>query len=384
MLNKNLDRIEKDNTFSLVNKRLNAYKKANPNAKIISLGIGDVSKPISKPVIKAMHKAVDDLADMKTFKGYGSYYGLDELRQTIIKNDYKDFGFTIDEVYVSDGCKSDSTNILELFDKDVKVLLGNPLYPIYKNGCLSLSKTIEEVKLNENYKLDVPNKHYDVVYICSPNNPIGNAYTYDELKKFVKYAIKEKAIILFDNVYEPFISSNDVPHSIYEIKGAKKCAIEFRSFSKKASFTGLRCSYFVIPKQIDKNVNYYWKERTLNRFNGASYVAQIGAIETYSKEAKKIQKQNIKEYMANAKYLRDSFRELGFEVIGGIDAPFMWINVKQDSWKFFDFCLKKLNVIVIPGIIFGSEGKEYIRVSALGNIENSKIAIRRFKEYYEK
>ena len=287
MLNKNLDRIEKDNTFSLVNKRLNAYKKANPNAKIISLGIGDVSKPISKPVIKAMHKAVDDLADMKTFKGYGSYYGLDELRQTIIKNDYKDFGFTIDEVYVSDGCKSDSTNILELFDKDVKVLLGNPLYPIYKNGCLSLSKTIEEVKLNENYKLDVPNKHYDVIYICSPNNPIGNAYTYDELKKFVKYAIKEKAIILFDNVYEPFISSKDVPHSIYEINGAKKCAIEFRSFSKKASFTGLRCSYFVIPKQIDKNVNYYWKERTLNRFNGASYVAQIGAIETYSKEAKK-------------------------------------------------------------------------------------------------
>lgn len=384
MLNKNLDKIEKDNTFSLINKKLNAYKKANPNAKIISLGIGDVSKPISKPVIKAMHKAVDDLADMKTFKGYGSYYGLDELRQTIIKNDYKDFGFTVDEVYVSDGCKSDSTNILELFDKDVKVLLGNPLYPIYKNGCLSLSKTIEEVKLNDNYKLDVPNKHYDVIYICSPNNPIGNAYTYDELKKFVKYAIKEKAIILFDNVYEPFISSNDVPHSIYEIKGAKKCAIEFRSFSKKASFTGLRCSYFVIPKQIDKNVNYYWKERTLNRFNGASYVAQIGAIETYSKEAKKIQKQNIKEYMANAKYLRDSFRELGFEVIGGIDAPFMWINVKQDSWKFFDFCLKKLNVVVIPGIIFGSEGKEYIRVSALGNIENSKIAIRKFKEYYEK
>ena len=384
MLNKNLDKIEKDNTFSLINKKLNAYKKANPNAKIISLGIGDVSKPISKPVIKAMHKAVDDLADMKTFKGYGSYYGLDELRQTIIKNDYKDFGFTIDEVYVSDGCKSDSTNILELFDKDVKVLLGNPLYPIYKNGCLSLSKTIEEVKLNENYKLDVPNKHYDVIYICSPNNPIGNAYTYDELKKFVKYAIKEKAIILFDNVYEPFISSNDVPHSIYEIKGAKKCAIEFRSFSKKASFTGLRCSYFVIPKQIDKNVNYYWKERTLNRFNGASYVAQIGAIETYSKEAIKIQKQNIKEYMANAKYLRDSFKELGFDVIGGIDAPFMWINDKQDSWKFFDFCLKKLNIIIIPGIIFGSEGKEYIRVSALGNIENSKIAIRRFKEYYEK
>lgn len=384
MMNKNLDRIEKDNTFSLVNKKVREHKKNNQKAKIISLGIGDVSKPISEPVIKAMHKAVDDLADIKSFHGYGSYYGLSELRETIVKNDYNGFGFTSEEIYVSDGTKSDSTNILELFDKDVKVLLANPLYPIYKNGCLAMSKNIEEVSLNDEFKLAVPNKHYDIIYICSPNNPIGNAYTYDELNSWVKYAIKNKAIILFDNVYEPFITSKDVPHSIYEIKNAKKCAIEFRSFSKKASFTGLRCSYFVLPKEIFKNVNYYWNERTLNRFNGASYVAQIGAIASYSKKAIKIQKQNIKEYMKNAQYLRESFSSMGFDVIGGIDAPFMWIDVKQDSWKFFDFCLKKLNVIVIPGIIFGSNGKNYIRVSALGNIEDSKIAIRRFKEYYEK
>ena len=384
MFNQNLKHIEKDNTFSLVNKKINKYKKDNPKAKIISLGIGDVSKPISEPVIKAMHKAVDDLADMKSFKGYGNYYGLLKLRQTILDNDYKDFNFGIDEVYVSDGTKSDSTNILELFDDDVKILLANPLYPIYKNGCEALSKKIFEVSLNKEYKMDVPNKHYDVIYLCSPNNPIGNAYTYKELIEFVKYAKKEKAIIVYDNVYEPFISSADVPHSIYEIKGAKKCAIELRSFSKKASFTGLRCSYFIIPKQIDKDINYYWKERTLNRFNGASYVAQVGAIASYSKKAIKIQKQNIKEYMKNAKFLKDSFMELGFKVIGGEDAPFMWVDVRQNSWKYFDFCLKRLNVIVIPGVIFGSNGENHIRISALGKIEDSIIAIRRFKEYYEK
>lgn len=384
MLNKDLERIEKDNTFSLVNKKLKAFKLANPDKKIVSLGIGDVSKPICKPVIDAMHKAVDDLGDIKTFSGYGNYYGLEKLRETILKNDYKDLDFSLDEVYVSDGTKTDSTSILELFDKDVKVLLGNPLYPIYKNGCLSLNKNIEEISLNEEYKLAVPDKHYDIIYLCSPNNPIGNAYTYNELKKWIKYALANKSIILFDNVYEPFISSKDVPHSIYEIKGAKKCAIEFRSFSKKASFTGLRCSYFIIPKQIAKNVNYYWKERTLNRFNGASYVAQIGAIATYSKEAKRIQKQNIKEYKANAKYLKKSFTKLGFEVIGGEDAPFMWIKIKEKSWDYFDFCLKNLNVVVIPGVIFGSNGEHHIRISALGKIEDSKIAIERFKEYYEK
>lgn len=384
MLNKNLNKIEKDNTFSLINKKVNTYKKNNPNAKIISLGIGDVSKPISEPVIKAMHKAVDDLSNMKNFSGYGNYYGLKELREAILENEYQKYDFSIDEIYVSDGTKSDSTNILELFDANVKVLLGNPLYPIYKNGCLSLNKNIEELPLNEKYKLDVPNKHYDVIYLCSPNNPIGNAYTFSELNKWIKYANKNKSIILFDNVYEPFITSEDVPHSIYEIKGAKKCAIEFRSFSKKASFTGLRCSYFVIPKQIGKDVNYLWKERTLNRFNGASYVAQVGAIASFSKQAKKIQKDNIKAYLKNAKYLRESFEALGFEVEGGLDAPFMWIKIKDKSWKFFDFCLKKLNVIVIPGVIFGSEGEYHIRISGLGNIEDSKEAIRRFKAYYEK
>ncbi|MDO4940407.1 MAG: LL-diaminopimelate aminotransferase [Erysipelotrichaceae bacterium] len=384
MINKNLDKLDKDNTFSLVNKKLKAFKIANPNKKVVSLGIGDVSKPICKPVIDAMHKAVDELADMKTFSGYGNYYGIEKLRDVIIKNDYKDFGFSIDEVYVSDGTKTDSTSILELFDKDAKILLGNPLYPIYKNGCLALNKNIEELPLNKDYKLSVPNKHFDIIYLCSPNNPIGNAYTYDELTRWIKYALKNKSVILFDNVYEPFISSKDVPHSIYEIKGAKKCAIEFRSFSKKASFTGLRCSYFIIPKQLDKNVNYYWKERTLNRFNGASYVAQAGAIATYSKQAKKIQKQNINEYKKNARFLKKSFIELGFEVIGGDDAPFMWLKIKEKSWKFFDFCLNKLNVVVIPGVIFGANGEYHVRISALGKLEDSKIAIERFKKYYEK
>lgn len=384
MLNKNIDKIEKDNTFSLLNKKVRQYRKNNPNAKIISLGIGDVSKPICKPIIDAMHKAVDDLSDINTFSGYGHYYGLDELRKAIIKNDYKDFAFSLDEIYVSEGTKTDCTSILELFDNNVSILLSNPTYPVYKNGCLVLSKKIYELPLNKEYKLDVPDEHYDVIFLCSPNNPIGNAYTYPELKKWVNYANKNKSIILFDNVYEPFITSKDVPHSIYEIKGSKKCAIEFRSFSKAASFTGLRCSYYVIPNQIDKNINSLWKERTLNRFNGVSYVSQIGALASFDSRAKKIQKANIKEYMKNAQYLKKSLLKLGFEVVGGDDAPYMWVKVNQKSWDFFDFCLNKLNIIVVPGVLFGSLGENHIRISALGNLSDSKEAISRLREYYEK
>jgi len=382
-INENLKKIEKDNTFSLVTKKVANYKKANPNKQLISLGIGDVSKPICEPVIQAMHKAVDDLANIETFHGYGSYYGLTSLREKILKNDYKGFGFSIDEIFISDGCKSDSTNILELFDKDVSILLGNPLYPIYKNGALAYSKNIYELALNDEYKLDVPSKHYDVIYLCSPNNPIGNAYTYKELRKWVAYAISQGSVIIFDNVYEPFINSKDVPHSIYEIKGAKKCAIELRSFSKKASFTGLRCSYFVLPKKLLKEGTYYWKERTLNRFNGASYVAQVGAEAVYCKKAQSIIKKNIKEYLKNASYLKKSFESLGFEVQGGKDAPFMWVKVNMKSWDFFDLCLKQIGVIVIPGVIFGKYGENHIRISALGSLDNSKEAIRRFKKYYE-
>jgi len=384
MLNQNMKAIEKKNTFSMVTKKIKDYKIAHPHNDVVSLGIGDVSKPICKPIIEAMHKAVDDLSDMSTFQGYGAYYGLTSLRELILKNDYKNFGFSIDEVYVGDGTKSDCSSILEVFDKDIKILVGEPLYPIYKNSCYSMSRNVFEAKLDSDEKMIIPSEHYDVIYICSPSNPTGVVLTFDDLNKWVKYAIKNKAVILYDNVYESFITSKNVPHSIYEIKGAKKCAIEFRSFSKRASFTGLRCSYFILPKDIDKHIIEYWKERTINRFNGASYVAQKGAEASYSKEAKKIIKENMKYYHNNAMYLKKEFEKLGFEVKGGVDAPYLWIKTNMSSWKFFDLCLNKLNVIITPGIIFGKDADKYARISALGTYENAVKAIERFKKYYEK
>lgn len=382
MLNKNLLKIDKATGFSAAQEYVRKYKEKYPHKDIISLGIGDVSKPIVKPIIDAMHKAVDELSDMNSFSGYGSYYGLNELRETILKHEYKKYGFSSEEIFISDGTKSDSTNILELFDIKSKILLPEVVYPIYRNGAYALNRKVYEGKLDKDFKMLIPDKHYDIIYICSPSNPIGNAYTYDDLKKWVKYCLKEKAILIIDNVYECFINSKDIPRSIYEIKGAEKCAIELRSFSKKASFTGLRCSYFVLPKYIDKK---YFKERTINRFNGASYIAQKGAIAFYTKEAQALIKKNIKIYEENIKYLKDSFISLGFEVIGGIDSPYLWVKIKEniDSFSYTKKLLHDTNVVVVPGIIFGKKGDRYFRVSGLGNIENSKKAIKRLKEYYE-
>jgi len=384
MLNQNMKKIEKKNTFSMVTKKIKEYKEKHPDKDVVSLGIGDVCLPVCKPIIDAMHQAVDDLSTMEHFQGYGAYYGLTSLRELILKNDYKGFGFLIDEVYVGDGTKSDCSSILEVFDKDSKILTGEPLYPIYKNSCYSMSRDVYEGKLDENQKMLIPSEHYDLIYLCSPSNPTGVTYNYEDLTKWVKYALKNKAVILYDNVYEAFITSKDVPHSIYEIKGAKKCAIEFRSFSKKASFTGLRCSYFILPKGIDKNIIEYWKERTINRFNGASYVAQKGAEASFSLEAKKIIKENMKYYHKTTTYLRKEFSKLGFKVQGGVDGPYLWIKTNMPSWKFFKLCLEELNVIITPGIIFGESGDEYARISGLGTYENAQKAIERFKKYYEK
>ena len=386
MLNKELLNIEKENTFSKATRITNEYKLANPNVNIISLGIGDVSKPIVKPIRDAMKKAIDDLGSMDSFKGYGMYYGLEELREAIIVNEYGKYGIIKDEVFVGDGAKSDSTNILELFDKDSTILVSNPIYPIYQNGAFALYHKVYFGETDENFKMLVPKEKYDIIYLCSPSNPIGNAYTYDELDKWIKYAKENNSVIILDNVYKAFKESKDVPDSIYEIEGSKEVAIELRSFSKDASFTGMRCSYFVIPKDLDKDILNVWKERTINRFNGASYVSQVGALASFTKEAQELIKENIKSYKENTKYLKDSFESLGFEVIGGIDSPYLWVKTKDNmtSWQYFDFFLKKLNIIIIPGEIFGTKGKYNFRVSGLGSIDNSKKAIERIKEYYEK
>ncbi len=379
MLNKDLLQMDTDNVYAEVTEKVNVFRRKNPEVKVISLGIGDVSLPIVGPIIEAMHKAVDDLSDMDTFKGYGGYYGYDFLREAILKNEYQKYGFSIDEIYVSDGTKTDSTSILELFDKDSTILLANPTYPIYRDGAAALNRKVEYTNLDENFVMQVPNKKYDIIYICSPNNPVGNAYTKKDLEKWVNYAIRNGSVIIFDNVYQGFVRSREVPDSIYEIEKAKNCVIELRSFSKIASFTGLRCSYYVIPNQIYQDINVVWKRRTMNRFNGASYIAQRAAEAVYLPKTQKLLKKNIDYYLENARILKEGFKKAGYEVFGGKDAPFMWVKSKDQktSWQMFDYFLKELNIVVIPGIIFGTEGDNYIRISALGQIENSIECIER-------
>ena len=382
MINKDLLKIEKENVFSKATLKIADYKKDNPNKKLISLGIGDVSIPIIRPVLEAMHKAIEEQGDINTFNGYGAYYGLKELREAISINDYNGL-ISPDEIYVGDGTKSDSTNILELFDKDIKVLVGNPTYPIYLNGALALSRKAYFANMSNDFKMLIPKEKYDVVYICSPSNPIGNAYTKEDLKLWIDYADKNNSIIIYDNVYKDFVSNPDVPKTIYEIDGAKKCVIELRSFSKNASFSGIRVSYLVLPKEMGSEISSLWKERTINRFNGACVIAQKGALATYSDKAKEMIKENIKTYKENTKYLKDNFIKLGYEVIGGNDAPYMFVKCKDkmSSWQTFDFFLKELNIIVIPGVIFGSNGEGYFRVSGLGLLKDSKEAVLRMKEY---
>ena len=378
--------MEEKNLFYHVTQRVAAYKKEHPDEFFISLGIGDVSRPVVPAVIEAMHKAVDDLASPETFRGYGGYYGYDFLRQAILDNEYGKYGFSVNEIYVSDGTKSDSTNILELFDINSKILIGNPTYPIYRDGALALSRKVYEGKNDENFKMLIPKEHYDIIYLCSPNNPIGNAYTKEEYEAWIDYALKNNAVLIVDNVYRNFIQSENVPDSIYELEGSKKVAIEMRSFSKVASFTGVRCSYFVLPDEIDENINYYWQKRTINRFNGASYIAQRGAEASFKPEARAMMKENIRYYQENARVLREGFEKAGFSLIGGIDAPYMWVKTKDNltAWEMFDIFLKEMNIIIIPGVIFGSQGEGYFRISALGNIDLSRQAIERITRYYEK
>lgn len=387
MLNENILEIESKNAFAEVTKKITEYKEKNSNAELVSLGIGDVSRPIVKDVIEAMHKAVDDLSTMENFKGYGAYYGYDFLREKILENEYGKFGFSTEEIYVSNGTKTDTTSILELFDINSKILITNPMYPIYRDGAKCLNRNVYIMNLleSDNFIPKVPKEKYDLIYMCSPNNPIGNAYSKDDLNKWMKYAKENNSVILYDNVYEAFITTDNVPHSIYELDGAKDVAIEFRSFSKKASFTGVRCSYFVIPNEISENINYLWKKRTINRFNGADYIAQRGAEATYLQTAKQEIDKNIRYYLENAKCLRDNFEKCGFKVWGGIDSPFMWVKTKNglSSWEMFNEFLEELNIIIIPGIIFGNAGDGYFRASALGNKEQIEVANERIRKYYE-
>lgn len=386
--NNNLVKINYNNSFERLTDEVKKYKEKNKNANIISLSIGDVSLPITKPIIDKMKEAVEELGNEKTFKGYGAHLGYDFLKRTILDNEYKNFNFDLEEIYISSGTKSDVINILELFDINSKICIFDPTYPIYINGSSILNRNISIIKgyPENDFLPSIPKEKYDIIYMCSPNNPVGIMYPKTYLEKWIKYAKENNSIILYDNVYSNFINDSNKIKSIYEIEGAKEVAIEFRSFSKSISFSGVRCSYYIIPNNIDKNINKIWRKRVINRFNGACYIAQKGALGAYDKEVQKLIDSNIKYYLDNAKYLKETFEKNGFKVWGGVDAPYLWVKIKEknNSWEEFYFFLEKLNIIIVPGIIFGEEGDNYFRISSLGKREDINKALGRINDYYDK
>ena len=389
--------------FAEIAKRVTAYKNENPTADIIRLGIGDVTRPLPQACIEAMHKAVDDMSRAETFKGYPEYEGYDFLINKIIENDYKARGIDIgaDEVFVSDGAKSDTANIQELFGLDSRIAVTDPVYPVYvdSNVMAGRTGTYNDGKWSnvtylpctaENgFVPELPKEKVDLIYLCLPNNPTGTTLTKDQLKVWVEYASKNNAIILFDSAYEAFITQAEVPHSIYEVEGAKEVAIEFRSFSKTAGFTGTRCAYIVIPKELkaykadgtEVGLNRLWYRRQATKFNGVSYIVQRGAEAVYSPEGQKQVKETIAYYLENAGIIKKGLENIGITVFGGVNAPYIWLKTpnNMDSWVFFDKLLSEANLVGTPGVGFGPSGQGYFRLTAFGSRENTLAAVERFK-----
>ena len=405
-INENYLKLQDSYLFSTIAKKVEEYTKNNPDKKVIKLGIGDVTMPIVPAVIEAVHKAADEMMKKETFKGYGPEQGYDFLREKIVEYDYKKRGIQIekDEIFVSDGAKCDTGNVGEIFGKDNKVAITDPVYPVYLDTNVMAGRTGEynektdtydgvvymPATAQNNFVPELPNTKVDMIYLCLPNNPTGTVLTKQELTKWVKYAKENKAIILFDSAYEAFIQEDNVPHSIYEIEGAKEVAIEFRSFSKTAGFTGVRCAYTVVPKELrgytkngeEVSLNKLWNRRQCTKFNGVPYITQRAAEAVYSEEGQKQIKENINYYMENAKIILEGLKEAGYEVFGGKNAPYIWLKVPNGytSWEFFDYLLEKANVVGTPGVGFGPSGEGYFRLTAFGSRENTKEAIKRIKE----
>lgn len=386
--------------FSTIGKKVRAYKEENPDKEVISLGIGDVTQPLVPAIIDALHGAVEEMAHAETFHGYAPDLGYEFLRRAIAKNDYQDRGCNIaaDEIFVSDGAKSDSGNIQEIFGTDNKVAVCDPVYPVYVDTNVMAGRTGEYNTVRENFDgviympcrkengflpelpLEVP----DLIYLCFPNNPTGSAITKDELQKWVDYANKNGCVIIYDAAYEAYISEENVPHSIYECEGARTCAIELRSFSKNAGFTGVRLGFTVIPKELVRDgvsLHSLWARRHGTKFNGAPYIVQKAGEAVYSEAGKAQLKNQVGYYMRNAKLIHDELAKAGFSVSGGVNAPYIWLETpdKMTSWEFFDYLLKNANVVGTPGSGFGSHGEGYFRLTAFGTYENTLKAIDRIK-----
>ncbi len=404
-INENYLKLPGSYLFSEIAKRVEAYKKKNPNADIIRLGIGDVTKPLPQAVIESLHQAVDDMAEAKTFKGYGPDQGYGFLLERIIECDYQSRGieFSQNEVFISDGAKSDTANIQEIFGLNNKVAVTDPVYPVYIDSNVMAGRSgsfgddgkwsdlvYMPCTAENQFVPELPSEKVDLIYLCFPNNPTGTTINKKELKKWVDYAKENKAIILYDAAYEAYIQEDDVARSIYEIEGAKEVAIEFKSFSKNAGFTGTRCSYTVVPKELMGqsqtgdliSINELWSRRQSTKFNGTPYIIQKGAEAVYSEAGQQQIKGLIAYYMENARLIREGVAATGIEVFGGINAPYIWLKTPEglDSWSFFDKLLAEAGIVGTPGAGFGPSGEGYFRLTAFGSRENTKTAIERFTQ----
>lgn len=405
LINEHFLKLQKNYLFADIAKKVNAFKVSHPKANVISLGIGDVTQPLCPAVIEAMHKAVDDMATKKNFHGYGPEQGYIWLREAIVKNDFLPRGIHLDanEIFVNDGAKSDTGNIGELIRWDNSMAVTDPIYPVYidsnvmngragvfENGKWSNVTYMPCDESNE-FVPQIPDHRVDMIYLCYPNNPTGMVLPKEELRKWVNYAIKNDSVIFYDAAYEAYIQDPSIPHSIYEIRGARKVAIEFHSYSKTAGFTGIRCGYTVIPKELQVStidgqlhqLNPFWDRRQCTKFNGTSYISQRAAEAIYTPEGKKQVRETISYYMENARIMRETLTRLGLKVYGGENAPYLWVKTLDgtDSWRFFEQMLYNAQVVCTPGVGFGPAGEGYIRLTAFGEREDCKEAMRRIGEW---
>lgn len=399
-VNDNFQKLPGSYLFSTIAKKVNAFSAANPDKKIIRLGIGDVTQPLAPAIIEALHKAVDEMGNAETFHGYAPDLGYDFLRNAIVKNDYQNRGCDIqaDEIFVSDGAKSDSANIQELFAADTKIAVCDPVYPVYVDANVMAGRTgtynpdtqmwsnviYMPCTRENNFVPEFPKETPDVIYLCLPNNPTGTTITKSQLQEWVDYANKVGALIIYDGAYEAYISEGDVAHSIYECEGARTCAIELKSFSKNAGFTGVRLGYTVVPKDLKRgeaSLNAMWARRHGTKFNGAPYIVQRAGEAVYSEAGKAQLKEQVAYYMKNASTIKQGLQDAGYTVFGGVNAPYIWLKTPENmnSWEFFDYLLENANVVGTPGSGFGPSGEGYFRLTAFGTYENTVAALDRIK-----
>ena len=394
-INDNFLKLQKSYLFIDIANKVKSFKETHEDANIISLGIGDVTQPLAPAVIAAMQKAVTEMGRPNSFRGYGPEHGYDFLRKAIIENDFmqRNIILDMDEVFINDGAKSDTGNIGDILGLKNSICVTDPIYPVYidsnvmsgragnlKNGAWD-NITYMPCTMENNFTPQIPDHHVDIIYLCYPNNPTGTVISREELQKWVLYALENDSIIMYDAAYEAYIQNADIPHSIYEIEGAKKCAIEFHSFSKTAGFTGIRCGYTIVPKELTAYntngekvyLNSLWTRRQSTKYNGTSYISQRAAEATYSPAGKKQIKKTIQYYMGNAHIMRKALQQKGLTVFGGENAPYLWVKTPDNvsSWKFFDDLLKNVHIVCTPGVGFGPSGEGFVRFTAFGSRENS-------------